>query len=133
MGTETLATGDEYHMEWDDDIEAVIYTWTDFASGERFREGANMILEYFRNNDVSKLIVDTSGINAHDDEDQKWLQEEWTPEMLEAGMECSCVVYPESAIAQMDRDRMQEQLDDFPYDALWTDSMEEAREWTREN
>ncbi|MXR52917.1 hypothetical protein GRX03_15060 [Halovenus sp. WSH3] len=132
MGTETLATGETYRMEWDSDLEAVLFTWTSFASGEQFREGANTILEYFETNDVSKLIVDTSGIEAHDDDDQDWLEDEWTPAMIDAGMEYNCVVYPESAIAQMDRDRMQDRLEALPYDALWTDSMEEAKEWMSE-
>lgn len=132
MSTSILEAGEAYRMEWDESIGAVVYEWTEFASGEEFRAGANTILEYFRANDVSKLIVDTSGISAHDDDDQDWLEDEWTPAMIDAGMEYNCVVFPESAIAQMDRGRMEERLEDLPYEALWTDSMEEARRWMQE-
>lgn len=132
MGRETIEEAEQYRLEWDDELDTVLYTWKQFVTDEQFKQGANAILEYFENNDVSKLIVDTSTITAHDEEDQQWLEEEWTPAVSEAGMEYNCVVYPESTIAEMDRKRIQEQLSNLPYDALWTDSMEEAREWMAE-
>lgn len=132
MGRETIEEAEQYRLEWDDELDTVLYTWKQFVTDEQFKQGANAILEYFENNDVSKLIVDTSTITAHDEEDQQWLEEEWTPAVIEAGMEYNCVVYPESTIAEMDRKRIQEQLSNLPYDALWTDSMEEAREWMAE-
>lgn len=132
MGRETIEEAEQYRLEWDDELDTVLYTWKQFVTDEQFKQGANAILEHFENNDVSKLIVDTSTITAHDEEDQQWLEEEWTPAVIEAGMEYNCVVYPESTIAEMDRRRIQEQLSNLPYDALWTDSMEEAREWMAE-
>ncbi|PSP80487.1 hypothetical protein BRC81_02005 [Halobacteriales archaeon QS_1_68_20] len=58
-----------YTVEWDDDLDAVLFTWEEFASGERFREGANDLLECFQDRDSSKMLVDTSGIRGHREED----------------------------------------------------------------
>lgn len=118
-----------YRLEYDRELDCVLYTWKKYASGEDFRRGANAILEYFENHDVNKLIVDTSGIKAHTDEDKEWLAEVWTPKIIEAGMEHNCVVYPEGAIVQMDRKAIEEQLSELPYNALWTADMQEARDF----
>jgi hypothetical protein len=131
MSAATIEETDLYRLERDRDLDAVIYTWREFATGEDFRRGANAILEYVESNDVSKVIVDTSGIEAHDDEDHQWLEEVWTPNMIEAGMEYNAVVHPESVIAEMDVEELMQELESLPYEAIWTDDMAEAREWMR--
>jgi hypothetical protein len=123
---------DSYRIAYDDEIDAVVFTWKTFASGEQFREGSNAVLEYFEPKATSKLIVDTSGIEAHDDEDQQWLEEVWTPNMIEAGLEYDAVVHPDSVIASMDTEEIMTALEKLPYEAFWTDDMSEAREWIAE-
>lgn len=47
--TETRPTAhyesDVLTVEWDDDLEAVVMNWRDFASGDAYREGLNAGLE----------------------------------------------------------------------------------------
>lgn len=129
MAQRSREEGEKYRIEYDEAIDAVVFEWTEFASGAAFREGANALLEYFRRADTDKVLVDSGGIEAHDDEDQRWLEEEWTPEMIEAGMEYNCVVHPEGVIAEMDVEELMEQLEDLPYEAHWTSDEAEARQW----
>lgn len=122
---------DLYRLEYDPDIDAVLFTWKNFASGENFRRGAEAIYEYFSELDTKKVLVDTSGIKAHADEDGEWLLENWTPRMIDAGMEFNCVVYPESVIAQMDRESLEADLSQLDYNTLWTADMNEARNYLK--
>lgn len=120
---------ENYRLAYDSDLDAVIFTWTEFASGEEFRRGANRIVEYMAEHDVEKLLVDTSGIKAHDADDDEWIAEEWTPKLIDAGLTTNCVVYPESAITKMDRDQIKESLAANNYEGYWTADIDDARQW----
>ncbi|WP_136688440.1 hypothetical protein [Halorhabdus amylolytica] len=129
MPGEILRDETAYTIEYDDEIDAVVHTWNMFSSGEKFREGANELLNIFEERDVSKLIVDTREVKAHDDEDKQWLQAEWIPNMIEAGMEYSVNVHRSSVIAEMDIQETVDPIEDAPFENLITDDMAEAREW----
>ena len=118
-----------YTIEWDGDLDAVIHTWTGFTAGEQFREGCNALLHAIEAKNASYLIVDTRNVKAHDDEDKQWLQEEWTPRMVEVGVEGSAQVHPDSVISKMEMENLAEEMDDIPFENFLTDSMDEAREW----
>ncbi len=136
MAREVHAEGEKYRIEWDDDVGALVHTWTGFASGEAFRDGCHELLAAVEERDASKLIVDTSNVQAHDGDDKQWLQEEWTPKTIEAGVEATAMVRSDSVISEMEMDElMGEMSEDLPdpadgdYDALVTDDMAEARDW----
>jgi len=129
MPGEILRDETAYTIEYDDEIDTIVHTWNMFSSGERFRDGANELLSVFEERDVSKLIVDTREVKAHDDEDKQWLQEEWIPNMIEAGMEYSVNVHRSSVIAEMDIQETVDPIEDAPFENLITDDMAEAREW----
>lgn len=118
-----------YTIEWDSDLGAVIHTWTGFTSGEEFRAGCEALLDAIKAKNASYLIVDTRNVKAHDDEDKQWLQEEWTPRMVDAGVEGSAQVHPDSVISKMEMENLAEDMDDIPFENFLTDSMDEARDW----
>jgi hypothetical protein len=122
-----------YSMEMDDKVDAILFRWKKFASGQEFREGMNSLLEYARSKNVSKFIADTSGIKAHREEDEEWLEKEWIPKATDAGLHYCAAVPPESTIAEMDMEGfIATRLDDHDYVLKMTSSMEEAREWIAE-
>ena len=127
MQTQVHEENGLYRLEYDAEIDSVVFTWKQFASGENFRSGAHAILEYFETLATNKFLVDTSGIQAHADEDSQWLDDVFYPKMIDAGMEYNAVVFPESAITQMDRDQIEKELDHHDYEGLWTADMDEAR------
>ncbi|WP_275882813.1 hypothetical protein [Halorhabdus sp. BNX81] len=132
MAMEVIEETDWYRIEYDDDLDALIHTWTMFSNGEQFREGANALYEALKEYDVSKEIIDTREVKAHDEEDKQWLQEEWIPKMVDAGMEYSANVHRESVIAEMDMQETVDPLSDLPFENMMTDDMAEAREWIAE-
>lgn len=132
MAQKVEADTDLYTIEWDGDIDTVTFTWDEFASGDRFKSGANALLEYVQSNDVEKVIHDTSGIQAHNDEDLAWLESEWYPKMVDAGLRYSAIVHQESVISEMDTEEFVEDVKDMAYKLMHTADLEEAREWMAE-
>jgi hypothetical protein len=130
--TRVIEETESYKIEVDEEIDAVIHTWTATVSGEEFRQGANALLEFAADNDFTKMIVDSSRIEAHTKEDRTWLQEEWAPAIIDAGMMYSGVVHPESLIAEMDIERLMEGMGESEHRSYITESLSEAREWIAE-
>jgi len=129
MSRELYEETANYTIEWDDDVGAVVHTWTGFTTGEEFRDGAEALLDAIEAKDASKLLLDTQNVKAHEDEDKEWLAEEWTPRMIEAGVQHSAQVHPDSVISKMEMENLGEEMDDIPYDHFLTSDVEEARDW----
>ncbi|SFR96471.1 hypothetical protein SAMN05216559_1609 [Halomicrobium zhouii] len=132
MAPEVHTEGEKYTIEWDDDIGTLIHTWTAFASGEAFREGCNDLLAAVEERNATKMIVDTSNVKAHDEADKQWLQTEWTPKTVEAGVQATAMVRSDSVISEMEMKEMSENMPDDADggpEALITDDMAEARDW----
>jgi len=132
MPRQVAADTEKYTIEIDDDIDAIVHTWDEFAAGQEFRDGCNELLDVIRRNDKSKLLVDTSGIQAHDEADKKWLQEEWIPNQIDAGIEYSVSVTADSVISEMEMEEFVDQTQDLPYTYVLAGNMSEAREWLDE-
>jgi hypothetical protein len=132
MSTQVHTDHENYTIEIDDAIGTIVFTWDQFVTGQEFRDGANDLLEVIRREDKHKLIVDTSGIKAHDDADKEWLQEEWIPKTIEAGIEYSVSVPGESVISEMEMEEFVDQAQDLPYTYVLVGDMQEAREWIAE-
>lgn len=129
MAPEVRGEGQGYRIEWHDDVGAVVHYWTDFVTGQDFRDGSNELLEVLRSADTSKMIVDTSGIQAHDEEDKEWLTSVWIHKVSDAGIDNSVVVHPDSVISEMEMEDFAQELDDVGLTQYNTSSLEEAKSW----
>ncbi|WP_136688439.1 hypothetical protein [Halorhabdus amylolytica] len=123
---------DLYTMEYDEEIDAVVFYWEAFSTGEQFRDGANDLLAFIKEQDARKLIVNTRGIKAHNEEDQQWLLGEWLPKVIDAGIEYDVTVHRDSVISQMDMEEFYEEMSDLDFESMVTADMDEAREWIAE-
>jgi len=132
MSMEMYEDTERYTIEYDDEIGAVVFTWDQFASGAEFREGCEALLDAVRQHDASKVLTDTRGIRAHDDEDQAWMQQNWIPRAQKAGVEYAATVHPNSVISEMDIENLVEGVDQGEHEPLFTADMGEARRWLAE-
>jgi len=132
MSVQQLRSTDNYTIEYDDDIGAVVFTWDQFTTGAEFREGCEALLDAVRERNTSKVLTDTRGIRAHDAEDQAWMQEDWIPRAQQAGVEHTATVHPDSVIAEMDVEKLVEGADEGLHEPFFTADMDEARRWLAE-
>jgi flagellar biosynthesis GTPase FlhF len=129
MSKAVLQDDTAYTIEWDDDIEAVVHTWEEFTSGQEFRDGCEALLDAIKRKNADRILVDTRGIQAHDDDDQAWLEEQWVPRVIDAGVSYAATLIPDSAIAEMDMEELMTELEEYDYTTMMTADMDEAREW----
>ncbi|MCS4114909.1 hypothetical protein [Salinibacter ruber] len=106
-----------------------MFRWHDFASGDRFREGARALLEAVRSTEASKLLVDAQNMTAHDKADQRWLGNEWMPKVIEAGIEHSVTVHEANPFAEAEMKALLSRLDGHDVSSIMTSDMEKARAW----
>lgn len=132
MSTQVRQEGEKYTIEVDDEIGTIIFTWEDFSQGEEFRQYCEELLEFIEEHDYSKLIIDQQGIRAHREEDKAWLQEDWIPREIEAGIEYSVSVHADSAISRMETEKFVDQTSDLPFTYVLASDMDEAKEWIAE-
>jgi hypothetical protein len=130
---EVIERNDIQTVEWDDEIDLPVFTWNEYAAGETFRENARRWAEVIEERGADKYLVNTEGVSAHDDADKRWLAEEWVPDLIDKGVRRGAGVYPDSAIASMEMEEVEEQLSaldpGFEFRAFASD--EEAKEWLR--
>jgi len=131
MPQQVVADTDLYTIEHDDGLDCYVFTWNDFASGERFRSGADDWYEAYQKNPSPNVIVDASSVEAHDEAEQQWIQEDWVPRMLDAGVERIVTVVADSAIAKMDAEEILDGIKHLDYEPYLTDSVEDGRDWIR--
>jgi hypothetical protein len=129
MSIERIEETEAYKIEVNQEVDTVVYTRKSYVSGETFRHGPNALIEFLRNNDFSKMVLDLSGIQAHTDEDKKWVQEEWTPDVLETGITDTAVVHPPSVIAEMNIEQIMSGIEAPSHETFITDSRAKALEW----
>lgn len=128
---EVIERTDVQTIEWDDEIGVPVFTWNDYVAGETFRENARRWEAFIEERGADMYIVNTEGVTAHDDDDKRWLAETWVPDLIDKGVRRGAGVYPDSAIASMEMEEVEEQISsidpDFEFRACA--SNEEAKEW----
>ncbi|QLH83153.1 hypothetical protein [Halosimplex pelagicum] len=129
MSAETIEDATNYTIEWDDDIEAIVFTWDEYVSGQTFRDACEALLDAIKRKNASKALTDTRSVNAHDAEDQEWLRNDWMPRALDVGLEYSAIVHPDSVIAEMDVESMMDGADPSGAAPFLTSDVAEARQW----
>ena len=121
-------------IEYDSGLDAVVFTWNRYVTGEQFRTALTDALAVIEREDATGFIADAREFTAHSDDQLEWLQREFTPQMTEAGVERSVQIHPESVIAEMDTEETAERADAALPEGVafeMTTSMDRAREFVR--
>lgn len=129
MSAEVYADTDEYTVRWNDEADAVEIEWHRFVSGEPFRAGTETLLEFLRERGARRQLANSQEITTLDDDDQEWLMADWTPRAAEAGLEATAIVYPESVIAKMNVEQVENVASQGPVDHFFTTDVAEAIDW----
>ncbi|THE66225.1 hypothetical protein D8Y22_02815 [Salinadaptatus halalkaliphilus] len=113
---------------WDDELEAVVHKWNNYAKGEQFREGAEAMIECTKEHGGSKILIDHRDMTGVNRDDHEYLLEDWIPRAVDAGAEYHMVVHEQSTIAEMNLDDVVD-AGDVDYTSDMTSDMDEARKW----
>jgi len=110
MSTEVYEDERAHRIEWNQRIDAPEFTWTEYVTGEEFRSSLVSLHEAIAAEGADRYLVDTREITAHDDEDKRWIAETWIPDLVDDGVRYGAGIYPDSAIAEMDMEKIEDQV-----------------------
>ena len=134
MSTNVEPETDVRSIEYDSGLDTVVFTWNRYVTGERFRTALTDALAVIEREGATGFIADAREFTAHSDDQLEWLQREFTPRMIEAGIERSVQIHPESVIAEMEAQETVERADAALPEGVafeMTTSMDRAREFVR--
>ena len=90
-------------IHWDPDASCVHLEWKGFVHGEKGRTGLNMGLDFFKTKSTNRWLADTRQLRVVPEEDLKWINEDWFPRAIAAGVRRMALVVPESVLAKRSR------------------------------
>lgn len=118
-------------VRWDESLKA---SWAEakaYAEGEEFRAGYNAILELCRQKRNNRYLADARNLAPISQADQRWLNEEWFPQILAAGVRSMAIVMPKSAVARLSARQILSNINDITFVTNHFDDLEAARAWLR--
>ncbi|OXM85509.1 hypothetical protein [Paenibacillus rigui] len=92
-------------VEWNETLNSVVVTWKGFAQGEKFQEPLNKALNLSKQKKAEKWLIDTRYASASTQNDQKWIAEQWHPNLMETGLRSLAIVKPNKTVANLSINR----------------------------
>lgn len=132
--TTVLEDADVYTIEWDEGLDVPVFSWDEYAAGEKFRESARQWESVMEQRGVEKYMVNTEAVTAHEEADKRWLAETWVSDLVDIGVRRGAGVFADSAIASMDMEEVEESMSSAhpDYEFRVFPNTEEARAWLRD-
>lgn len=116
-------------IHWDDEVRCVHLEWKGFAHGEMIQRVLNSALDLFRTKHTDRWIADTRKMRVLSPEDSQWVNEDWIPRAIQAGVRRIAVAVPESVLAQMSLRRLKGKGEGDNVEMAYFATLEEAKEW----
>src|SRR5690348_1724441 len=88
-------------VSWDENIEAVVIEWLGPARGEKLKSGLNAGLKLLAEKNKGKWLADTKKLGVFGQADEEWVNKDWLPQSLAAGLKKRAYVMSESALTRL--------------------------------
>ena len=102
---------DVVEIHWDAGARAVVLAWTGFAKGDAFKEGLEKGLELVKAKRATRWVGDVRKLGPVKLDDQEWVNTNWFPRLLGAGLTHMAIVMPEKAITKMSVGRIMQKVE----------------------
>lgn len=114
---------------WDDAIRTVGAEWLGYTEKNDFREALNVGYELFIQKRSTRWLADTRNMGPMAPEDQDWVNNDWFPRMIKAGMTRMAVIVARKVVTQMTVRRVLSKVGNKDFTAAYFDDLEDARNW----
>jgi hypothetical protein len=115
-------------VRWDAPSGGAHIEWQGWARPEEFRAANDALLQAIQDHRSSRILGDARQIKVIQKSDQDWVNEDWFPRILAAGLARMAMVLPVSGLAKMNIDDMVGRVAD-QLDMAYFATLGEAREW----
>jgi hypothetical protein len=98
-------------IAWDSSIECVEYVPKRGLELEEAKAGLNKAIQLIKDKKAYKIMVDVRLHNKFSPEEGAWVETQWVPQAVEAGMKVIALVFPEALVAAMEIDKTAGRID----------------------
>lgn len=131
---ELVYEDDSRRLYWDAGVRCVELEVKQYTSIGDNRAAMERVLQLIEGKNATKLLADTANMGKVDDEELTWMETDWLPRILEAGVKFIAVVPPKALASHMVLDQMVTRVDPGATGHVrrFFHSAEEAREWLKQ-
>ena len=115
-------------VKWDRTSQAAHMEWQGWAKPAEFRAANDALVEAIVDHHSSKVLGDSRQIKVIQKTDQDWVNRDWFPRILAAGLTRMALVLPTSGLAKMNIDDMVSRVADR-LDVAYFATLDDARKW----
>ena len=130
-----VATDDYFNLpgvavvKWDARSKAAHMEWQGWARPTEFRAANDALLRALREHRSSRVLGDSRKIKVIQQTDQDWVNRDWFPRILAAGLRRMALVLPESGLAKMNIDDLISQVPGTKLVTAYFTTLDQARDW----
>jgi len=118
-------------VRWNEELQAVEQIWNRHSSRDEYREAAENVLALLEEKKTSRLFADCVKLMVVHPDDQKWVEVDWLPRMVRAGLEKIAVLVPTGAVAQLSVSKMEQSIapQNVGFERYLTEDSKQAVAW----
>ena len=130
-GREVLFRSGGVEIAWNAEIESVEYVPERGLELEEAKVALNKAIQFLKDRKAYKILVDVRAHDRFGPEEGAWVEREWVPRAVEAGMKVIALVLPKALIAAMEIDKTAGRIDPTAtgHKRRMFESSESARDW----
>jgi hypothetical protein len=102
--------------------------WQGWASPTEFKAANDALVQAITEHHSTKVLGDSRQIKVIQKTDQEWVNRDWFPRILGAGLTRMALVLPKSGLAKMNIDDLVSRVADR-LDVAYFATLDDAREW----
>lgn len=110
----------------DPEVKSIVVVWKKITP-EEYKEVLNKGIDFLKSKGYANWFADTTNHGAVNKDLQEWVDKDWTPRALQAGLKKLSYNLPASVLSQMSIESLVQVMGDVTIHAFA--SYEEARRW----
>lgn len=118
-------------VSWDEYCQAVRLEWKSYVEGEQARLGLDTGLQLLQRKRAYRWLADVRRLGPVRQVDQQWINQDWFPRAIAAGLRVLATVSPRSAVARLSVKQIMSKVNDVDLLNGYFDDLEQARNWLR--
>ena len=118
-------------VHWDDSCDAVWLEWKSYVEGDPARQGLDRGLDLLRRKRTTRWLADVRLLGPVRQVDQKWINQDWFPRAITAGLRCMATVMPKSSVARLSVKQIMSKVNEVDILTASFDDLDQARAWLR--
>ncbi len=116
---------------YDAELGCIVAVFRGFASLDQFREACELTITNMMRYSASRVLVNLVDMQVLNVDSQKYIQQEWFPKAIKAGLKRMAFVVPQNVFGKVSMENANKEAKSLPIDMVYFGSIEEASVWLK--